>query len=135
MIWTAFPQLSHSIHPSVSSKLRDSFIAPQIGHFTSTEFNQNISHQLRKFVLEINNIVIENVKYTYQVYVEGMKNESLFNKEAQQTALQKCKQLCLGKFSDEMKNYIELNFGDIQNWLNDKIETTIYDLKNKGGNK
>ena len=52
MIWTAFPQLSHSIHPSVSSKLRDSFIAPQIGHFTSTEFNQNISHQLRKFVLE-----------------------------------------------------------------------------------
>lgn len=91
--------------------------------------------KLRKFVLEINNIVIENVKYTYQVYVEGMKNESLFNKEAQQIALQKCKQLCLGKFSDEMKNYIELNFGDIQNWLSDKIETTIYDLKNKGGNK
>lgn len=61
--WVTSPQLSHSIHPSVSSKSRDLLIVPQIGHFTSTAFKQNISYRVRLFVLESLNDVTSHTLY------------------------------------------------------------------------
>lgn len=85
--------------------------------------------KLKKFVLSINDIVVKNVKYVYQTYVEELKAQGTFNKEAQAIALNKCKDLCLTEFSEDMKTYLMINYSDIVAWTLDKIETTIYDLK------
>jgi len=89
--------------------------------------------KLQKFLLSINNIIVKNVKYIYQTYVEELKNKNLFDTDAQNEALCRCKELIFSDFTNEMKDYIMNNFGDVTEWITNQIETTIYDLK--GGNK
>lgn len=73
------------------------------------------------------------VKATYQTYVQALKDKDIFDKAAQEQALAQARDAVLTHLSQEAKNYIANNFGDIEAWINHMIESTIYDLKNGGG--
>ena len=76
-------------------------------------------------------VITRAVKTTYQTYVEALKNENMFTKDAQLEALNKAKDMALSQLSQETKDYIAKNFGDVETWIASTVESVIYDLKNK----
>lgn len=93
--------------------------------------NEKIDNATLKAVLNDGLTVIENsVKYTYQTYVEGMKDKDIFDANAQKQALQMAKDKALSMLSEGFINMIKDMYGDVNNWLETNIESTIYTLKN-----
>ncbi len=77
--------------------------------------------------------VVRSVKMTYQTYVEGLKGKDMFTSDAQLQALKMARDAAISQLSDEVKNFVQQNFGDLEAWVNSTIEATIYDLKNGTG--
>ena len=93
--------------------------------------NEKIDNATLREVLNDGLTVIENsVKYTYQTYVEGMKDKDIFDANAQKQALQMAKDKALSMLSEGFINMIKDMYGDVNNWLETNIESTIYTLKN-----
>ncbi len=76
-------------------------------------------------------IVTNAVRSVFQTYVETLKKNGTFDKESQKVALIKAKDDALAQMSDEIKDYITKNYGDLETWITTQIESTINILKNK----
>lgn len=76
-------------------------------------------------------IVMNVVRSVFQTYVETLKKNGTFDKESQKIALIKAKDDALAQMSDEIKDYITKNYGDLETWITTQIESTINILKNK----
>lgn len=76
-------------------------------------------------------LVTNAVKSTYQTYVEGLKGKNLFDKDAQKEALGIALDKTLSQMPNDIKQYIENNFGDLNSWIVTQVEAVLYDLKNK----
>lgn len=74
-------------------------------------------------------IVTNAVRSVFQTYVETLKKNGTFDKESQKVALIKAKNDALGQMSDEIKEYITKNYGNLETWIITKIESTINILK------
>jgi uncharacterized protein YdaT len=66
----------------------------------------------------------------FQTYVDTLKKSGSFNKDAQDIALSKAKDTVLSQLTTEVKDYITTNFGDLNNWITNQIESSINLLKN-----
>ena len=75
-------------------------------------------------------IVINAVRSVFQTYVEALKKEGSFNKDAQIIALNKAKDIALTQMTDEVKDYLVTTYGSLDSWLDTNIEATINILKN-----
>lgn len=84
-----------------------------------------------KYLTSAVEVITRAVKATYQTYVEELKNKDLFTEEAQKEALSKAGEMALAQLSNDSKNWIKTNFGDVKQWIANTIESVIYDLKNK----
>ena len=82
------------------------------------------------YITEATTIVLDAVKCVFQTYVEALKKEGSFNKDAQLIALNKAKDIVLAQLSDDIKDYINKNFGNVDTWINTQIEASINTLKN-----
>lgn len=97
-----------------------------------TWLNSKISNSKNaQYLTDAVDVVTRAVKVTYQTYVEALKNKDMFDKDAQIEALKQARDMVLAQLSQDVKDYIEKNFGDVEGWINGMIESTIYDLKNK----
>ena len=76
-------------------------------------------------------IVINAVRSVFQTYVEALKKEGSFNKDAQIIALNKAKDIALTQMTDEVKDYLVTTYGSLDTWLDTNIEATINILKHK----
>lgn len=83
-----------------------------------------------KYITEATTTVLNAVKCVFQTYVESLKKEGSFNKDAQFIALNKAKDIVLTQLSEDIKDYINKNFGDVDAWINTQIEASINILKN-----
>lgn len=77
-------------------------------------------------------IVLNAVRSVFQTYVESLKANGSFDKEAQFTALCKAKDIALAQFGDDIKGFITKTYGNLDGWLTNQIESTINFLKNYG---
>lgn len=85
---------------------------------------------LAMFLTKVTTIVTDAVKTVYQEFVEALKKDGKFGAEAQAQAKEKALAIIKGQLTDELRSYIESNFGDIEKWLGEKIEAVLYTLKN-----
>ncbi len=91
------------------------------------------NEKARKLADTTTSIVSSVVRATYQSYVEGIKGTDAWTKGAQKEALQRALDAAKAQMCDEVKSYIEQNYGDINEWLTSQIEATIYSLKATNG--
>ena len=87
--------------------------------------------QTLAYVDDIIGIVRTAVKATYQTYVETIKGSELWDAEAQKKALNDALKTAKEQLSDNAKAYIIEHYGELDKYLISKIESIIYDLKNK----
>lgn len=96
-----------------------------------TWLNAKIKDENAKQQLTIATDIVTNaVRSVFQTYVEALKKNGTFDKESQKVALIKAKDEALSQMTDEIKDYITTNYGDLQTWLTTQIEATINILKN-----
>lgn len=97
-----------------------------------TWLNTKIKDENAKQQLTVaTDIVMNAVRSVFQTYVETLKKNGTFDKESQKVALIKAKDDALAQMSDEIKDYITKNYGDLETWITTQIESTINILKNK----
>lgn len=76
------------------------------------------------------NIVSNAVKATYQTYVENIKGTEAWTSEAQKEALNRALTAAQNQLSADARKFIEEQFGDVDSYLLELIESILYDLKN-----
>lgn len=73
--------------------------------------------------------IVMCVTATNQSYVDSLKNNGAFDKDAWVTAFEKSKNNVLKLLSDAQKEVITEIYGDIDAWINTQIEATVRQLK------
>ena len=89
------------------------------------------NEKAQKLMAEIALLIEDAVKATYQEYVEALKKEGTFDKDAQHNALVIAKQKIQASLSDEAKEFLSKNYLNIDEWIDTTIHSVLYNLKNK----
>lgn len=111
-----------------------SIVATGIASIVVAKITQWINTKIKdkKFaeaLTQILSIVEGCVKEIFQTFVDSLKKEGKFNKEKQQEAFEKCKERIKSQLSLSLMQFIQENFGDVDNYIGSLIESTIYSLK------
>ncbi len=109
-----------------------SWVLVKVKTLVSTKIKNQKSQVLLTGAIDV---VASVVKATYQTYVQAIKGTDAWTAEAQKNALQQAAEAAQKQLSEEVKEYIQANFGDVGAWIQNQIEATLYDLKNGGANK
>lgn len=104
-----------------------SFLGIKLSQWLSTKIKDEKAKALFAKATEI---VTNAVRTTFQTYVESLKNSGSFGKDEQLIALNKAKQIITSELTEELKAFISENYGDLQAWISNQIEASIYKLKN-----
>lgn len=104
-----------------------SFLGIKLSQWLSTKIKNEKAQAL--FTKAIG-IVTNAVQVTFQTYVESLKNSGSFGKEEQAVAFDKAKAIITSELTEELKTFITQNYGDLQKWITNQVEATIYKLKN-----
>lgn len=91
--------------------------------------NKFANEQTAHYLDIANNIVIQAVTCVSQTYVEALKKEDKFDKEAQKEAFDKAKTLVYSLMKTECKNAVEEYYIDFDKWLITKIEEQVNNAK------
>ena len=104
-----------------------SFLGIKLSQWLSTKIKDE---KAAKLLTQATEIVVTAVKSVFQTYVESLKNSGSFDKNAQLEALNKAKAIITSELTVELKDFIVANYGDLESWITNQIEASIYKLKN-----
>ena len=104
-----------------------SFLGIKLSQWLSTKIKDE---KAAKLLTQATEIVVTAVKSVFQTYVESLKNSGTFDKTAQVEALNKAKAIVTSELTVELKDFIIANYGDLESWITNQIEASIYKLKN-----
>lgn len=80
---------------------------------------------LNKYVQMATDTITNCVIATNQTYVNSLKEQGKFDEAAQKEAFQRTYQTVLLILSDDAKEYLNNAFGDLNKYLQEKIESTV----------
>lgn len=79
----------------------------------------------KELLTEVTEAVTTAVTYTSQTYVDTLKKDGIFNKEAQVEALQKAKDKALALLSESAKDVLAQIYGNLDDYLETMIEAQV----------
>ena len=82
-----------------------------------------------KYTELISNTIIQCILATNQTYVEALKKEGKFDKEAQEKAFELTKKSILNVLTKQSKDFIKLSYGDLDACLDQQIEAEVNSFK------
>lgn len=91
--------------------------------------NQAQNETAKKYLEMASETITACVIATNQTYVETLKAQGKFDKEAQEVAFNKTLEAVLTLLNDEVKDYITEAFGDLNAYLNTQIEAAVNNTK------
>ena len=92
--------------------------------------NSKIKDQdLARHLTAVTQIVTDAVMNVFQSFVDTLKKNGSFDEVAQKEAKDRAMEIIMNQLTPELKNYIMNNYGDLQEWISNKIESVIYNLK------
>ena len=78
-----------------------------------------------KYLDMLNNTITQCVIATTQTYVEALKKEGKFDADAQKVAFQKTYDAVMSILTTESKYYLQTALGDLEAYINNKIEAEV----------
>lgn len=82
-----------------------------------------------KYIYMLSDTITKCVIATNQTYVNNLKKDKAFTKEAQQEALKMTADAVLAILSDEAKSYLPTIVGDLNTYILTQIESEVNRLK------
>lgn len=96
----------------------------------SEEMKQKTDNEIaQKYLQMATDTITACVIATNQTYVESLKAQGKFDKEAQEVAFNKTLEAVLALMNDEVKEYITEVFGDLNTYLTTQIEAAVNGTK------
>jgi hypothetical protein len=96
----------------------------------SEEMKQKTNNETaQKYLQMATDTITACVIATNQTYVESLKAQGKFDKEAQEIAFNKTLEAVLALMNDEVKEYITEVFGDLNTYLTTQIEAAVNGTK------
>lgn len=86
---------------------------------------QTENELIDKYIDQLADTISVCVIATNQTYVEALKKEGKFDKEAQLKAFDKTKNAVLATLTEESKKYLALAYGDLNKYINTQIEAQV----------
>ena len=80
---------------------------------------------VNKYLMEITDVICQVVMCTSQTYVDALKAEGKFDAEAQKIAFNMTKENVLKLLTEEAREFIAEAYGDLDLWLDTKIEQIV----------
>lgn len=81
--------------------------------------------KLKMIVNSFNDLIQNSVAEVYQTYVEALKKENMFDKDAQEEALKRCIEFINKNMPNDIKNWLDKNYDNIDEFIKDSIESNI----------
>lgn len=78
-----------------------------------------------KYLTMLQDTIEDAVLATTQTYVEALKNQNMFDEEAQKHAFKLTYDAIMKVLTDDAKKYIESAVGDLETYITNKIESTV----------
>lgn len=78
-----------------------------------------------KYLEMLETTILDCLQSTNQTYVDALKEEGLFDEEAQKEALQRTKDAVWGILSEDAITYLTAFIGDLDSFIEHKIEANI----------
>lgn len=85
--------------------------------------------KIAEILSSILNIVTNAVKAVYQTYVENIKGTDEWTLDAQKKALQMALEKAKKQLSEDTIKFIQDTYGNLDDYLTNLIEATLYNLK------
>ncbi len=85
--------------------------------------------KLNRLLSRVENIVSKAVILVDQTYVDALKEEGLFDKEAQKAAFEMCKEKVLEMLNEETIAALAETFADYEEWIRTLIEAYVRENK------
>lgn len=94
------------------------------------EVTSNIEDETtKKYIEMLDQTITECVTATNQTYVNSLKAQGSFDTEAQKAAFQQTYQAVMTILSQEAQSYLSSAVGDLETYINQKIESQVNQLK------
>lgn len=84
---------------------------------------------IKNTILDALDLIGNAVTCTTQTYVDALKAEGKFDKEAQEIAFNKTKNIVMELLSEESKGLLQTVYSDLDQWINMQIESYTKRLK------
>lgn len=78
-----------------------------------------------KYLKMLTDTIIDCVKATNQTYVDSLKKQNAFTKEAQEEAFRKTSEAVMEILSEEAKEYLDSFYGDLNKFIITQIEAAV----------
>lgn len=78
-----------------------------------------------EYLTQICDIISQVVTSTTQTYVDALKAQGKFDANAQKQAFEKTRTAILSMLSEEARDLLEKLYGDVDTWLETKIEQEV----------
>ena len=92
----------------------------------TNEISEKVYNETQqKYLIMLNDTIIECVIATTQTYVESLKKQNQFDAEAQKKAFDETYKAVVAILTDEAKEYIAEAVGDLDLYITQKIEATV----------
>ena len=92
----------------------------------SNELAEKSNNELeQKYMLMLAETIADCVLATNQTYVEALKNQNAFDKNAQEEAFRKTYESVMAVLSEDAKAYLANAYGDLSIYLTQKIEAEV----------
>lgn len=94
------------------------------------EKTQKIDNEkAQEYLKSIGETICQAVMSTTQTYVDNLKGQNAFDSVAQKKAFELTKTTVLNLLTTEAKDFLAKAYGDVDAWLDSKIEQTVQDTK------
>lgn len=80
---------------------------------------------VESYLMEITDIISQAVLSTTQTYVDSLKAQGKFDEEAHKVAFELTKNTVMVLLSQEAKEFLALMYGDLDLWIDTKIEQFV----------
>lgn len=87
--------------------------------------DQTDNEKSKHYIDEVTNAITTAVIYTSQTYVDSLKKNGAFTKQAQEKALAKAKETAISIISPAAADFINEVYGDLETYIEPKIEETV----------
>lgn len=92
----------------------------------TAKIEEKVKDDKVKRLLEIaENVVSQSVATVSQTYVDVLKKDGIFDKDAQQQAFEMSKDKIYTLLTTDTLQAVKDNYGNVEEWINTKIEETI----------
>lgn len=106
---------------AIGSKYLIAFVKVKIDEIIS----KSKDSMMQSYLTMLQQAVMDCVAATNQTYVESLKDQNLFDAEAQKQAFEKTFNAVMNILSEDAKQYLTENLGDLDLYVNNLIESSV----------